>query len=69
MTLCLGSVDKVNDTSKELTKENSPPVVDRGLTAPPFIVATLVMEKDFFFCQRSMLNTAYSVKAFEPRLN
>lgn len=69
MTLWLGSVDFVNDTSKELTKENSPPVVDRELTAPPFIVATVVMEKEFFFCQRSMLNTAYSVKAFEPRLN
>lgn len=27
------------------------------------------MEKEFVFCQRSMLNTAYSVKAFEPRLN
>lgn len=39
MTLWLGSVDFVNDTSKELTKENSPPVVDRELTAPPFIVA------------------------------
>ncbi|GMN70850.1 hypothetical protein TIFTF001_055480 [Ficus carica] len=49
--------------------ENSPPVVDRELTAPPFIVATVVMEKEFVFCQRSMLNTAYSVKAFEPRLN
>ena len=52
-----------------LTKENSPPVVDRELTAPPFIVAPVVMEKEFVFCQRSMLNTAYSVKAFEPRLN
>ena len=69
MTLWLGSVDFVNDTSKELTKENSPPVVDRELTAPPFIVATVVIEKEFVFCQRSMLNTAYSVKAFEPRLN
>lgn len=45
VTLWLGSVDFVNDTSKELTKENSPPVVDRELTAPPFIVATVVMEK------------------------
>lgn len=52
-----------------LTKENSPPVVDRELTTPPFIVATVVMEKEFVFCQRSMLNTAYSVKAFELRLN
>jgi hypothetical protein len=64
VTLCLGSVDFVNDTSKELTKENSPvcsatsfeltkenspPVVDRELTAPPFIVATVVMEKEFVF--------------------
>lgn len=48
MTLWLGSVYKVNDTSKELTKGNSPPVVDRELTAPPFIVATVVMEKEFF---------------------
>lgn len=39
VTLWLGSVDFVNDTSKELTKENSPPVVDRELSAPPFIVA------------------------------
>lgn len=69
MTLWLGSVDKGNNTSKELTKGNSPPVVDRELTAPSFIVATVVMEKEFVFCQRSMLNTAYSVKAFEPRLN
>lgn len=69
VTLWLGLVDKVNDTSKELTKENCPPVVDRELTAPPFIVATVVMEKQFVFCQRSMLNTAYSIKAFEPRLN
>lgn len=69
VTLWLGSVAFVNDTSKELTKGNSPPVVDRELTAPPFIVATVVMEKEFVFCQRSMLNTAYSVKAFEPRLN
>lgn len=69
MTLWLGSVDFVNDTSKELTKESSPPVLARELTAPPFIVATVVMEKEFVFCQRSMLNTAYSVKAFEPRLN
>lgn len=69
MTLWLGLVDFVNDTSKELTKENSP--VDRELTAPPFLVAPVVMEKEFVFCQsqRSMLNTAYSVKAFEPRLN
>lgn len=69
VTLWLGLVDKVNDTSKELTKENCPPVVDRELTAPPFIVAPVVMEKELVFCQRSMLNTAYSVKAFEPRLN
>ncbi len=55
VTLCLGSVDKVNDTSKELTKENSPPVLDRGLTAPPFIVATLVMEKEFFFVKEACL--------------
>ncbi|KAK9271071.1 hypothetical protein L1049_026660 [Liquidambar formosana] len=48
----------VNDTSKELTKENSPPVVDRELTTPPFTVVTVVMEKEFVFCQRSMLNTA-----------
>jgi hypothetical protein len=34
----LSSVDKVNDTSKEFTLEKSPPVVDRELTAPPFIV-------------------------------
>lgn len=27
------------------------------------------MEKEGVFCQRSMLNTAYSIKAFEPRLN
>ena len=27
------------------------------------------MEKEFVFCQRSMLNTAYSVKAFELCLN
>lgn len=46
VTLWLGSVDFVNDTSKELTKENSPPLVDRELTAPPFIVATVVMEKE-----------------------
>lgn len=45
MTLWLGSVDKVNDTSKELTKESSPHVLARELTAPPFIVATVVMEK------------------------
>lgn len=69
MTLWLGLVDFVNDTSKELTKENSPPEKDRELTAPPFIVAPVVMEKKFVFCQRSMLNTAYSVKAFESRLN
>ena len=34
-----------------------------------FIVAAVVMEKKKVLCQRSMLNTAYSVKAFEPRLN
>ena len=69
MTLWLGLVDFVNSLLVSLTKENSPPVVDRELTAPPFIVAPVVMEKEFFFCQRSMLNIAYSVKAFEPRLN
>ena len=61
MTLWLGLVDFVNDTSKELTKENRPALYS--------IVATVVMEKEFVFCQRSMLNTAYSVKAFELRLN
>lgn len=55
MTLCLGSVAFVNDTSKELTKENSPPVVDRELTAPPFIVATVVMEKEFFSVKEACL--------------
>ena len=43
VTLWLASVAFVNDTSKELTKGNSPPVVDRELTAPPFIVATVVI--------------------------
>ena len=60
-------VDFGNDTSKELKKEKSP--VDRELTAPPFLVAPVVIPKDLVFCQRSMLHTAYSVKAFEPRLN
>jgi hypothetical protein len=49
VTLWLGSVDKGKDRSKELTKVWKP-VVDRELTAPPFIVATVVMEKHFFFC-------------------
>ncbi|KAF3452146.1 hypothetical protein FNV43_RR08244 [Rhamnella rubrinervis] len=49
-----GSVAFVNDTSKELTKGTAP-VVDRELTAPPFIVATVVMEKSLFSVKEACL--------------